>query len=76
MLLSTTKKFNQCDASITIEYRNNNDYDIIEVGLEKETESSYNFIDVTDLFSSDIIITEIFGEIDWELVYRENEELI
>jgi len=72
MLLSTTKNYDNYNATIIVNWRNENDYDVVSVELENEN----NCFDVTDMFSSHYMITEIFGDIDWELVYRQNQELI
>lgn len=72
MRLSTTKSFNGFDATIIVNWRNGNDYDIISIIIQ----SKNGFIDVTDMFTSDEIIAEIFGQIDWQEVYNETIELI
>jgi hypothetical protein len=72
MLLSTTKNYNNYNATIIVDWRNENDYDVYSVELENEN----NFFDVTEMFESQYMITEIFGDIDWELVYRQTQELI
>jgi hypothetical protein len=71
MKLSTTRQFNNYDATIIVDWRNGNDYDIISIAIQTE----YSRIDVTDMFTSDEIIEAVFGTIDWELVYNETLEL-
>jgi len=71
MKLSTTRQFNNYDATIIVDWRNGNDYDIISIAIQTE----FSRIDVTDMFTSDEIIEAVFGPIDWELVYRETLEL-
>lgn len=72
MLISTTKHYNNYNATIVVDWRSGNDYDVVSVQLENET----NIVEVTDMFTTESLITEIFGAIDWELVYRQNQELI
>lgn len=68
MRLSTTKNYNGFDATIIVDWRNGNDYDIISIIIQ----GKYGFIDVTDMFTSDEMIAEIFGHIDWQMIYNQN----
>jgi len=68
MRLSTTRHFNNYEATLIVDWRNGNDYDIISILIESENRR----IDVTDMFTSDEIIEEIFGAIDWQMIYNQN----
>jgi hypothetical protein len=68
MRLSTTKHYNGYDAFLIVNWRNGNDYDIESVIIQ----SKNGIIDVTDMFTSDEIIEEIFGAIDWQMIYNQN----
>jgi len=68
MRLSTTKHYNGYDAFLIVNLRNGNDYDIESVIIQ----SKNGIIDVTDMFTSDEIIEEIFGAIDWQMIYNQN----
>jgi len=72
MRLSTTKHYNGFDAFIIVNWRDGNDYDIDSVIIQ----GKQGIIDVTDMFTSDEMIKEVFGEIDWQEVYNETIELI
>jgi hypothetical protein len=63
MKLSTTRLFENSEATIIVDWRNGKDYDIIQIRIDNWTSS----IDVTDMFTSDEIIEAVFGPIDWEL---------
>ena len=68
MILSTTKQFKNNEATIIVNWRDGNDYDIISIVIG----SYLNRVDVTDMFTSDEIIEEIFGAIDWQMIYNQN----
>jgi len=68
MKLSTTRLFENSEATIIVDWRNGKDYDIIQIRIDNWTSS----IDVTDMFTSDEIIEEIFGAIDWQMIYNQN----
>lgn len=68
MRLSTTKNYNGYDAFLIVNWRDGNDYDIESVIIQ----GKQGVIDVTDMFTSDEMLAEIFGEIDWQLIYNQN----
>jgi hypothetical protein len=68
MILSTSKTFKNYEAMIIVNWRDGNDYDIESVIIQ----SKNGIIDVTDMFTSDEIIEEIFGAIDWQMIYNQN----
>ena len=68
MRLSTTKHYNGYDAFLIVNWRNGNDYDIESVIIQGKN----GIIDVTDMFTSDEMIAEIFGHIDWQMIYNQN----
>jgi hypothetical protein len=68
MILSTTKQFHNSEATIIVDWRDGNDYDIIQIKIDNWT----SCIDVTDMFTSDEILEEIFGAIDWQMIYNQN----
>jgi len=68
MLLSTTKHYNGYDVFLIVYWRNGNDYDIESVIIQ----SKNGIIDVTDMFTSDEMLAEIFGQIDWQMIYNQN----
>jgi hypothetical protein len=68
MILSTTKTFKNYEAMIIVNWRDGNDYDIESVMIQ----GKQGMIDVTDMFTSDEIIEEIFGAIDWQMIYNQN----
>ena len=68
MILSTSKTFKNYEAMILVNWRNGNDYDIESVIIQGKN----GIIDVTDMFTSDEIIEEIFGAIDWQMIYNQN----
>lgn len=68
MRLSTTKHYNGCDAFLIINWRDGDDYDIESVIFQGKN----GIIDVTDMFTSDEMLTEIFGHIDWQMIYNQN----
>ncbi len=53
---------------IIVNWRDGNDYDIESVMIQ----GKQGMIDVTDMFTSDEIIEEIFGAIDWQMIYNQN----
>jgi predicted dehydrogenase len=68
MILSTSKTFKDYEAMIIVNWRDGNDYDIESVIIQGKN----GMIDVTDMFTSDEIIEEIFGAIDWQMIYNQN----
>jgi hypothetical protein len=68
MILSTSKTFKDYEAMIIVNWRDGNDYDIESVIIQ----GKQGMIDVTDMFTSDEIIEEIFGAIDWQMIYNQN----
>jgi hypothetical protein len=68
MILSTSKQFHNSEAMIIVNWRDGNDYDIESVIIQ----GKQGIIDVTDMFTSDEIIEEIFGAIDWQMIYNQN----
>jgi hypothetical protein len=68
MILSTSKTFKNYEAMIIVNWRDGNDYDIESIIIQ----SKNGIIDVTDMFTSDEIIEEIFGAIDWQMIYNQN----
>lgn len=68
MRLSTTKHYNGFDLFIIVDWHIGNDYDIECIMIQ----GKQGIIDVTDMFTSDEMLAEIFGEIDWQLIYNQN----
>lgn len=67
MILSQTKYYNNHSLTITVDWKTD-DYDIVSIDVEKNN----TIIDVIDIFTSDEMITEVFGPIDWQLIYNQN----
>lgn len=68
MRLSTTKHYKGYEVFLIVYWRDGNDYDIESVIIHSQN----GMIDVTDMFTSDEMITEIFGHIDWQMIYNQN----